>query len=123
MKKIKKYITNRCHSVIIPNKDMLKILKEEPLLAFDVMFKEIEDKNSKPILILAAPEIEKFFEGMLGRDFYDWVHEKDENGKNTISGSIWGAIVKKMEGLEHVVIIGEETEDFEYEIEDKDVKN
>jgi len=123
MKKINKYKMMRCKSVVIPNSDMSGISNEALCVLCNAAITKVENAN-KPagsicdeVQILIPKEVWISFRG-LGMDFLDESTKKeiDETG---IYGRLWGASIKVIDKLEHVIFIGEEIEDFEFEWEIK----
>ncbi len=116
MKKVDKYIMKRCKSVIVPYSD---ISAEAFCLLCHNSIKKVEhsDKQDtgdcREVQILISKEAWSLFKGM-GMDFLDesTIKEIDETG---IYGRLWGASIKVIDKLEHVIFIGEEIEDFEFE--------
>lgn len=119
MKKIDKYKMKRCKSLIIPLSDMSGISNEEICLLCHNAMKKVEHDNKEntgdceEVQILIPKEAWESF-GKLGIDFLD-ESTKREIEETGIYGRLWGASIKIIDKLEHVIFIGEEVEDFEFE--------
>lgn len=109
---------NRCCSLAIPNEDVLETPKDSRALLFSKAFTRIEEEKEGASVaqILISKEIYPSFRG-LGIDFFDETTIKEINELG-IYGYLWGASVKVIEGLEHIIFIGDEIEDFEFGVEE-----
>ena len=94
----------RCHTISILNDNITNISRTDFLKLMTDIYKEMTLVDE----ILISKEMYSFFENM-GKDFFDETSIKQMNNIG-IYGNLWGASIKIIKNIKHIIFIGETDE-------------